>query len=105
MCRTIGGSFLELPLPEAWWVKNVVVLSICKLSKGFTISLQNMCGSFHQRGNGEGVQAQFTDRKKVLATVFFFLVLNLFDRGVQWFIYGKTCSGGGGPAFSRVSNG
>ena len=35
-----------------------------------------------------------TDRKKVLTTfLFIFLVLNLFDRGVKWFITGKTCSG------------
>ena len=33
---------------------------------------------------------------KVLTFLFICLVLNLFDRGVQWFISGKTSSGGKG---------
>ena len=47
---------------------------------------------------GGDVQAQLTEN--VLTTflfiyLFIYLVLNLFDRGVQWFISGKTGSGGG----------
>ena len=71
--------------------------------KGLNILLQNMHGSFRQRG--EGAQAQLTDREKS-SDAYIFLVSNLLDRGTQWFISGKTSSEGGwGGRVCNISRG